>query len=53
VVEDAHVVDLARDGAAPSRGWSCAARSTAGRTLRAPLVVGADGLRSVVGGGSA
>jgi hypothetical protein len=49
VVEDAHVVDLARDGRGAVEGVVVRGALDGGRTLRAPLVVGADGLRSVVG----
>ena len=49
VLEGARVADLARDGRGRVTGLTLlAADGTAGRTLRAPLVIGADGLRSVV-----
>lgn len=53
VEEGAHVVDVARAGIGAGGGAAAGVvvRTEGGgtRTLRAPLVVGADGLRSVVG----
>lgn len=49
LVERARVTDVIRDVAGRTCGVSVLDADGAARTLRAPLVIGADGLRSVIG----
>lgn len=48
LLEDSYVSDLARDASGHITGVLVRTRDSAVRELRAPIVVGADGLRSVV-----
>ena len=49
VMERAHVTDVVRDGDGAVNGVCITDSDGAKREVRAPLVIGADGLRSVVG----
>ena len=48
VIEDARVVDVLRDSRGRAQGVTVLTRAGTANELRAPMIVGADGLRSVV-----